>query len=208
MFAKESNKKEQREDKGSQEENHEDEAQLVKLTARLTLQHEFDRMATARSENIVLEFEASSETMVAMDASKTAYVVEGERARKINGDQYRGHPEGKKPDAIFGMLAFRVATLVENQKMVLDTAVGALTEQHQDLAQRALLTVLNIGKQAENDRDMRAKRCFDERYKDGQKSCMRWILAVPADPEFMQAMSVRQESWRQCRSRSRKTEQR
>ena len=35
---------------------------------------------------------------------------------------------------------------------------------------------------------MRAKRCFDVRYKDGQKSCIRWILAAPAHPELMQPM--------------------
>ena len=155
MLAKESSKKDQREDKGAQEENPEDEAQLVKLIARLTLQHEFERMATARAENIASEFEASSETMVAMEASKTAYEAEGEKARKISGDQYKGHPEGKKPDAMFRMLAFRLATLEENQRMALDTAVAALME-HQDLAQRALQTVLNTGNQAENDRDMRA----------------------------------------------------
>ena len=54
-------------------------------------------------------------------------------------------------------------------------------EQHQDLAQRALQTVLNTGMQAENDRDMRAKRCFDVEYKEGQKSRIRLILAAPAE---------------------------
>ena len=51
MCAKLSSKKDQREDKGPQEDNPEDEPQLVKLIARLTLQHEFERMATARAEN-------------------------------------------------------------------------------------------------------------------------------------------------------------
>ena len=37
---------------------------------------------------------------------------------------------------------------------------------------------------------MRAKRCFDVRNKDDQKFCIRWISAVPAHPEFKQAMSV------------------
>ena len=81
--------------------------------------------------------------MLAMEASKTAYEAEGEKARQISGDQYKEHPEGKKPDAMFRMLSFRLATLVENQRKALDTAVGALMEQHQDLAQRALHTVLN-----------------------------------------------------------------
>ena len=50
---------------------------------------------------------------------------------------------------------------MEQQKNDLDGAVGALKEQYQELAQRALLTVLTTGRQAENDKDMRAKRCFD-----------------------------------------------
>ena len=79
---------------------------------------------------------------------------------------------------------------MEKQKNDLDRAVGALKEQHQDLAQRALQTLLITGKQAENDRDMRAKRCFDVKYKDGQISCIRWILAAPAHPRFMQALNV------------------
>ena len=125
-----------------------------------------------------------------MEASKAAYGVEGEKSRKTSGDQFKGHKEEKLPDAMSRMLAFWLATQVENQKKALDTAVGALTEQHQDLAQRALQTVLNTGKQAENDRDMRAKMCSDVRYKDGQKSCIRWIVSVPAHPEFMQAMGA------------------
>ena len=89
LSAKESSKKEQ---EGRQEENPEDEAQLVQLIARLTLQHEFERMVTVRAENIASEFEASSETMVAMEASKETYEAEGQKTRKTSGDQYKGHP--------------------------------------------------------------------------------------------------------------------
>ena len=91
MFAKETSKKEQREDKGQQEEGPEDEAQLVKMIARLTLQYEFERMATARAENVALEFEANNEVMVATEASKEAYGAEGEKARKTSVDQFKGH---------------------------------------------------------------------------------------------------------------------
>ena len=81
---------------------------------------------------------------------------------------------------------------MEKQKNDLDGAVGSLegAEQYQELAQRALQTVLITGKQAEKDEDMRAKRCFDVQYKDGQRQCIRWILAVPAHPEFMHALNV------------------
>ena len=37
---------------------------------------------------------------------------------------------------------------------------------------------------------MRAKRCFDVKYKDGQRSRIRWILEAPAPQEFMQALNV------------------
>ena len=72
----------------------------------------------------------------------------------------------------------------------LDGAVGTLKEQYQETAQRALQTMLITGKQAEKDKDMRAKRCFDVKYKDGQKQCIRWILAAPAHPEFMHALNI------------------
>ena len=58
--------------------------------------------------NVALEFEANSETLVAMAASKEAYGAEGEKARKTSGDQFKVHPEGQKPDAMFRMLAFSV----------------------------------------------------------------------------------------------------
>ena len=77
--------------------------------------------------------------MLAMEASKEAYGAEGEKVRKTSGDQFKGHPEGKKPDAMFRMLAFiRLAALVQKQKKDLDGAVGALKEQYQETAQRAL----------------------------------------------------------------------
>ena len=177
---------EQERTEGSQqEEGSEDEVQLVKMIARLTLQHEF---ATARAENVALEFEANSEIMLAMEASKEAYGAEGEKAMKTSGDQFKGHPEGKKPHAMFKMLAFRLATLVEKQKKELDGAVGTLKEQNQETAQRALQTLLITGKQAEKDKDMRAKRCFGVKCGDGQKQCIRWILAAPDHPKFMHIM--------------------
>ena len=77
------------------------------------------------------------------------------------------------------MLAFRLAAPAEKQKKELDVSVGTLKEQYQETAQRA-----------EKDKVMRAKRCFDAKYKDGQKQCIRWILAAPAHLEFMHAMNV------------------
>ena len=68
--------------------------------------------------------------------------------------------------------------------------MGSLKEQYQETAKRALQTVLITGMQAEKDKDMRTKRCFDVNYKDGQKQCIRWILAAPAHPEFMHALNV------------------
>ena len=138
--------------------------------------------------------------MAAMEASKEAYGAEGEK----------GHPEGKKPDAMFRMLAFRPAALVEKQKNDLDGAVGALKEQHQELAQRALQTVLITSRQPDKDKDMWAKRCFDVKYKDGQRQCITWILAAPAHPEFMRALNVLKQTriLESLQIRSRRTEQR
>ena len=148
---------EQERAKGRQEEKGpEDEAQLVKMIARLTLQHEF--------------VEANSEIMLPMEASKEAYGAEGEKVRKSSGDQFKGHPEGEKPDAMFRMLASRLAALVEKQKKALDGAVGALMEQYQETTQRALQTVLIMGKQAEKEKDMRAKRCFDVKLQRRQET--------------------------------------
>ena len=84
---------------------------------------------------------------------------------------------------MFWMLAFRLANLV-------DTAVGALTEQHQDLARQVLQALLDTGLREEKDKDMRTKRYFDDSYKDDQQSCIKWIVAVLAHPEFMQALHV------------------
>ena len=79
---------------------------------------------------------------------------------------------------------------MEKQKKDLDGAVGALKEQYQEMAQRAPQRVLITGKQAEKDKDMRAKMCFDVKHKDGQRQSIRWILAAPVHPEFMHALNV------------------
>ena len=99
--------------------------------------------------------------------------TEGEKARKTSGDQSTGHPEGKKPDAMSRMLAFRLASLVEKQKNNLDKAVGALKEQHQDLAQRALRTVLITGKQGPRGASMSDTKMAKDRASGGSASSSR-----------------------------------
>ena len=116
------------------------------------------------------------------------------RKRGVESQEDQRRSVQGAPDAMFRMLAFRLAAPVEQQKNDLDGAVGALKEQYQELAQQALLTVLTTGRQAENDKDMRAKRCFDVKYKDGQRQCIIWILAAAAHPEFIHARIERPEA--------------
>ena len=134
---------------------------LMIALAKLTLQYEQERQNRARSENFVLE------AMVGM------YEQEGKTTRANQGDHYAGHPQGKRPDALFrGVLYWLVESVRENQQ-----AIEQRLQTDEPVA-AALKRVLQVGEQAAQNRDLKALRCFRVKSKDeAGQDVVRWIFA-------------------------------
>ena len=92
---------------------------LVIARTELTLQHEQERQNRARSENVVLQASASHPMMQRLKAMVEMHDPEGKTARANQGDQYAGHTQGKRLDALFRGVLYRLAENVrENQQVV------------------------------------------------------------------------------------------
>ena len=85
---------------------------LVIALAKLTLQHEQERQNRAPSENVVLQASASHPMMQRLEALVEMYDQEEKTARA-------NHTQGKRPDALFRGVLYRLAENVrENQQVV------------------------------------------------------------------------------------------
>ena len=107
---------------GKQEDDlNQQEMQLaIRLLAKLGLQHEQDKTATARSENLALSMKASSQLARLLEQSRQGYDEEGKKARSAcTAEAYRGHPQGKRPDALWRAVAFRVGEWATTNKQAL-----------------------------------------------------------------------------------------
>ena len=87
--------------------------EIIEAIAQLTLQLEGERRAKARDENYVFEMAKGSELAKVLAWAEQAYKQDGDKLRKEQGEDYKGHPNGKKPDALLASLLLRVSEEVE-----------------------------------------------------------------------------------------------
>ena len=130
------------------------EVELLDAVAMLALNLESERRTTARDKNIVFKIRNDSEL--------AGPLQEGTEA-KNEREQYEGHPQGKRLDALIRLLLWRVAQLIT------DEAVKTM----QDPGKQVLLNLRAVGNAAKTSADMRATRCFVE-----------WIWAVESRPDL------------------------
>ena len=146
---------------------------LVIALAKLTLQHEQERQNRARSENVVLQASVSHPMMQRLEAMVEMYDREGKTARANQGDQYVGHTQGKRPDALFRGVLYRLAENVRENQQVIEQRL-----QTEEMVAAALKRVLKVGEQAAQNRDLKALRCFRVKSKDEtEQDIVRWIFA-------------------------------
>ena len=81
---------------------------LVMALARLALQHESERRAHARDDNSVFSMPSSSALAKGLQWAADQYAETGAQLKKDQGENYTGHPNGKKPDAMLASLLYRV----------------------------------------------------------------------------------------------------
>ena len=108
------------------------------------MQRDFERIRQSS-----LRVRRGQNTGCSGDAHVKPRVIEGQNARdaaKNKGEQYQGHPQGKRPDALLPLLLWRVAQLI--------------TETAPEPVKQVLLNLRAVGIAAKTSTDMRATRCF------------------------------------------------
>ena len=109
VTAREANKKRKgMKNPTDEEEVPERDSKLVMALARLALQHESERRAHARDDNVVFSMPSSGELAKELQWAADKYAETGAQLKKEQGENYKGHPNGKKPDAMFASLLYRM----------------------------------------------------------------------------------------------------
>ncbi|CAK0865501.1 unnamed protein product [Prorocentrum cordatum] len=147
---------------------------LQNLMCRMLLQHEAAHQSAARDDNFTLTLKEGVKIEMALEQGYQHYVDAGKKARE--GDNFRGHPEGKKPDALFRMIIFRLAEAAQNDLENVKQAIG-----QGPLATEPLegMNVLLRREPLVQDKDMMVKstRCFKVALTEGGENHVRWIWA-------------------------------
>lgn len=156
-------------------------SELVKAMAKLLLVHEGERRAAARDANFVLEVKATSELQQVLARAVALYDATMKSEREKEGP-YRGHPDGKRPDAFFRSLLFRLHQLVEQNQSALEQTAAQMSAEVKLDAQQALSKLKLCGAKAGTDegKNLRATRCFSLEANEGE--VVKWIFALEGEP--------------------------
>ena len=153
-------------------------AKLGKALARLVLQHEDTLCSSSRDDNFAMAMKSEVQLNQALLNGADIYNEAGKKERKDKGDDYRGHPMGKKPNAFMKMVLFRLAeVMTANKDKILEAS--AQGPEPQD-TQKAIKLLLDQGAVAcEKEFKMTATRCFFIKTEDGAgKELTKWIFAL------------------------------
>ncbi|CAK0879420.1 unnamed protein product [Prorocentrum cordatum] len=160
---------------------------LTNLMRRLLLQHEAAHQADARDDNFTLTLKVGTKIEMALENGLQNYIATGKSARE--GDNFKGHPLGKKPDALLRSVIFRMAEAYENSSQPVQEAVKNGTNPEKALG--ALEVLQRRGSIAKDTEIMaRATRCFKVKLAEGDVEQVRWIWAVNYHPELKLALST------------------
>ena len=109
VTAKEANKKRRgMKSPTDEEEVPERDSKLAMALARLALQHESERRAHASDDNVVFSIPSSGERAKELPWAAEKYAETGAQLKKEQGENYKGHSNGKKPNAMLASLVYRM----------------------------------------------------------------------------------------------------
>ena len=176
-----------------EEEVPERDSKLVMAQARLALQHESERRAHARDDNVVFSMPSSGELAKELQWAADKYAETGAQLKKEHGENYKGHPNGKKPDAMFASLLYRmhqaILTKVGGDST---TALERFVENsaHLETNQKAvaLQTLQVVAARANQPGAVRATRCFV--VQSNKDETTKWIAATNGDTELSMVLRV------------------
>ena len=166
--------------------------EMFEAIAKLSLQLESERRAKARDDNFVFEMSRASALAKTLAWAEEAYKTEGDKKRKELGDNYKGHPQGKKPDALLASLIVR---LVEAIKKAGDGSIegyvrSKLTSLSQQGQEDAVKVLYVLDGRAQQPLEIRSTRCFKVETKEDGGEMTKWIAAATRDKELETAFGT------------------
>ena len=119
--------------------------------------------------------------------------VRGAQLKKEQGENYKGHPNGKKPDAMLASLLYRMhqAILTKvggDSTTALERFVENSTHLEKNQKAVALQTLQVMAARANQPGAVRATRCFVVQSKKDETT--KWITAANGDPELSMVFRV------------------
>eukprot|EP00930_Biecheleria_cincta_P014297 TRINITY_DN12365_c0_g1_i5.p1 TRINITY_DN12365_c0_g1~~TRINITY_DN12365_c0_g1_i5.p1 ORF type:complete len:278 (+),score=41.75 TRINITY_DN12365_c0_g1_i5:81-914(+) len=142
--------------------------ELLQAVSKGFLQLSEEARHRARSENIVIQAETEHVFMRSMESSATAYSDKGTTARSTL--DFKGHPWGKKPDAMFRALLVRFSEMLNSDVCKHLTMQGDASK----MLQAALDTIgYYAGLAHEHSPEVTVVRCFRVNLEDGSR---KWIF--------------------------------
>eukprot|EP00959_Pyramimonas_sp_CCMP1952_P073533 1536799-Pyramimonas_sp.AAC.1 len=144
--------------------------QLTMAMAKLVLQHEDDLRNQRRDVNAVLTQRADAKLQLALEEGIDKCTQAGKEARDKETDDYKGHPWGKRPDALMKMA-------LKGNEEALKAAIAQGPEPEATLQAVRLITEWGGEIQGRNT-TFHATRCFVIATEDADgNEVKQWIFA-------------------------------
>eukprot|EP00959_Pyramimonas_sp_CCMP1952_P240418 5024381-Pyramimonas_sp.AAC.1 len=153
----------------------------------MLLQHEAAHQAAARDDNLTLTLKEGQKLEVALETGYQEHARVGKTARE--GDDFKGHPMGKKPDALLKIIVCRIseAASINREKLMKTIEQGP----HPQAAAEAVGVLERWGQLAQNpDAIAKATRCFKIKLNAEGEDQVRWIFACNYHPDLKAASNV------------------
>jgi len=170
--------------------NDDDESGTVKVdkktwnaAMRMIVKHEWHIKADERDENLVLVCREDNILAVTMLKWQASYdKIAAEKPIPEGQTKYMGHPEGKRPSAMFRHLIYRFAQVLEKNVVSVSPAIDLLPE-----VKSAVAGIIDSAVQWKSDKTKVATRCFCIKFKnpDTDSPSIKFIFAVNKEPELM-----------------------
>lgn len=165
--------------------------QLLRALAKLTLQLEGERRSHARDDNFVVQYAQGGPLDEALKYTVQQYEETGRKARE--GEGFMGHPEGKRPDALFRGLLFRLQQQVAAKPEAFNNGFTSSTEPVRTEILGALGVLKLWGDMAgsEKGKEIRATRCFN--LAANAEGKVKWVFAIKQHEVLERAFSCLRE---------------
>mmetsp|Transcript_292 Transcript_292/g.732 ORF Transcript_292/g.732 Transcript_292/m.732 type:complete len:247 (-) Transcript_292:346-1086(-) len=166
--------------------------ELLQALAKGHLQLVEENRHRSRDENIMIQVKGEHVLAQGMESSIEKYDEMGKEARgKVaNMSQYRGHPEGKRPDALFRALLVRICQCLEAKATVIEEKLSSLAAEGGKIRQH-LGVIQSYGNAAMKEGcPLRCTRSFRIKQGEDIDEVHKFIFFSASEPDLMSAFRM------------------